>query len=85
MAHKPSISKNLSKRTALFASKLMMIMYKLLRIEPWVTPMAVEVFTNHNIVSIEKAKDILGYTPKIDFREGLKHVEHWLKTNGYIP
>jgi nucleoside-diphosphate-sugar epimerase len=85
MAHKPSISKNLSKRTALLVSKLMMIMYKLLRIEPWVTPMAVEVFTNHNIVSIEKAKDILDYTPKIDFREGLKHVEHWLKTSGYIP
>ena len=85
MAHKPPIRKNLSKRTALFASKLMMIMYKLIRIEPWVTPMAVEVFTNYNIVSIEKAKDILGYSPKIDFREGLKHVEHWLKTNGYVP
>ena len=85
MAQKPPIRKNLSKRTALFTSKLMMIMYKLLRIEPWVTPMAVEVFTNNKIVSIEKAKDILGYTPKIDFREGLEYVENWLKTNRYIP
>jgi nucleoside-diphosphate-sugar epimerase len=85
MADKPPIHLNLSKRTALFTSKLMMIRYKLFRIEPWVTPMAVEVFTNHNIVSIEKAKDILDYSPKIDFKEGLKHVEHWLKTKGYTP
>lgn len=85
MAHKSPIQKNISKKTALFIGKLMMIIYTLLKIEPWVTPMAVEVFTNRYIVSIEKAKEILGYSPKVDFRDGLKHVEHWLKTNGYIP
>lgn len=85
MAHKPPIQRNLSKKTAIFTSKLMMILYKIFRIEPWVTPMAVQVLTNHHIISIEKAKDILGYTPKIDFKNGLKHVEQWLKTNGYIP
>jgi len=84
MAHKPPIHKNMSKRTAFFISKLMMTRYKLFRIEPWVTTMAVDIFTTHQTVSIEKAKDLLGYKPKIDFIEGLKHVEQWLKTEGYI-
>jgi len=85
MLHKPPIHRNLSKRTALCISKLMMMRYKLLKIEPWVTPTAVEIFTNTHTVSIEKARTILGYNPKIDFREGLRRVEHWLKTEGYIP
>jgi nucleoside-diphosphate-sugar epimerase len=84
MLHKPPIQRNLSKRTALFISKLMMIRYRFFKIEPWVTPMAVEIFTNTHTVSIEKTKDILRYTPKIDFRDGLRHVEHWLETEGYI-
>lgn len=85
MAHKPPIRLNLSKKTALFTSNLMMIMFKLFRIKPWITPMAVELFTNRKIISIEKAKKILDYTPKIDFKEGLEHVEEWLKIKGYIP
>jgi nucleoside-diphosphate-sugar epimerase len=84
MAHKPPIQKNMSKRTALYVSKFMMILYKLFEIEPWVTPMAVEIFTNHQTVSIEKANALLGYIPKINFRDGLKQVERWLKSERYI-
>jgi len=84
MAHTPPLQRNLSKRTALFISKLMMMNYQLFKREPWVTPMAVEIFTNHQAVSIEKAKTILGYTPKIGYLEGLQQVENWLKTEGYI-
>lgn len=84
IAHKPPLQRNMSKTTALFISKLMMIRYKLFKMEPWVTPMAVEIFSNHQTVSIEKAKTILGYAPKIDYLKGLQHVEHWLKTEGYI-
>jgi nucleoside-diphosphate-sugar epimerase len=85
MLHKPPIQRNLSKRTAMFISRLMMIRYKLFRIEPWVTPMAVEIFTNHQPVSIEKAQEILTYIPKIDYTEGMHQVEHWLKKEGFIP
>lgn len=84
MANKPPLHKNMSKKTALFVSKLMMARYKLFRIQPWVTPMAVEIFANHQTVSIKEAKNLLGYKPKIDFTEGLKNVEYWLKTEGYI-
>jgi nucleoside-diphosphate-sugar epimerase len=84
IAHKPPIQRNMSKTTALLVSKLMMTVYTLLKIEPWVTPVAVEVFTNHHPASIEQAKSFLGYIPKIDYLEGLKHVETWLNTEGYI-
>jgi nucleoside-diphosphate-sugar epimerase len=84
MAGKPHINKNMSKRTALVVGKLMIVGYTLFKIEPWVTPVAVEIFTNQNTVSIEKAKTLLGYTPKINFAEGLKQVERWLKAERYI-
>ncbi|MBE3136890.1 MAG: NAD(P)-dependent oxidoreductase [Thermoplasmata archaeon] len=84
MTGKPPIKKNMSKRTALVVSKLMMVGYTLFKIEPWVTPIAVEIFTNQNTVSIEKAKALLGYEPMVDFTEGLKHVERWLKAEEYI-
>jgi nucleoside-diphosphate-sugar epimerase len=84
MTGKPPIKKNMSKRTALAVGKLMMVGYTLFKIEPWVTPVAVEIFTNQNTLSIEKAKTLLGYTPKINFREGLKQVERWLKAERYI-
>ncbi len=84
MTGKPPVKKNMSKRTALVVSKLMMVGYTLFKIEPWVTPVAVEIFTNQNKVSIEKAKTFLRYEPLVDFTNGLEHVERWLKAKGYI-
>jgi nucleoside-diphosphate-sugar epimerase len=84
MAGKLPVKKNMSKRTALAVSKLMMVGYTLFKIEPWVTPVAVEIFTNQNKVSIEKAKTLLRYEPLVDFTNGLEHVERWLKAKGYI-
>jgi len=84
MTGKPPVKKNMSKRTALVVSKLMMVGYTLFKIEPWVTPVAVEIFTNQNTVSIEKAKTLLRYEPLVDFTNGLEHVERWLKVKGYI-
>jgi nucleoside-diphosphate-sugar epimerase len=81
---KPRIKKNMSKRTALVVAKLMMAGYTLFKIEPWVTPVAVEIFTNKNTVSIEKAKTLLRYEPKVDFTHGLEQVEQWLKAKGYV-
>jgi len=84
MTGKTNIKWNLSKKTALLLSKLVMISYRLFKIEPLVTPMAVEVFTNQQKVSIEKARYLLGYEPKVDFHEGIKRVEDWLKKENYI-
>lgn len=79
IAGEPKIKRNLSKRTAFFVSKLMMFLNKITGIEPWVTPMAVQALTNQHKVTIESAKRILGYEPKINYQEGMKQVEKWLK------
>jgi nucleoside-diphosphate-sugar epimerase len=84
IAGKPNIKRNMSRKTALFVSKLMIFLNKLFKIEPWVTPMAVRVLTNQHKVSTEKAKNLLGYNPKVDFQEGIKKVEIWLKNENYI-
>ena len=36
---------------------------------------------NRLLASIEKARRILQYEPKTDFKDGLKHVHTWFKTN----
>jgi len=42
------------------------------------------ILTNEYPVDIKKIKDLLGYTPKVDFNQGMKNVEKWLKDEGYI-
>lgn len=37
--------------------------------------------SNRRLASIEKAKKLVGYEPKMDFRKGLESVHEWLKTN----
>ena len=85
MLGKPPIKRNMSKSTAMALSKIMMLLYSIFRVKPWVTPTAVEVFTNQNKTSIEKAESLLGYKPRIDYETGIKKVENWLKSEGYIP
>ena len=85
IAGKPPIKRNMSKKNALFVGKLMMFSNKVFKIKPWVTPMAVRVLTNQNKVSIQKAKSVLGYMPKIDYHGGMEQIEKWLKNEGYIP
>ncbi|DAC73127.1 MAG TPA: hypothetical protein DSN98_01600 [Thermoplasmata archaeon] len=84
MAGKPPIKKHMSKRTALVVGKLMMAGYTLIKIEPWVTPVAVEIFTNQNSVSLKKAKTLLNYKPAVAYEEGMKRVRQWLEKEHYI-
>ena len=79
IAGKPPIKRDLSINTAFFVSNLMMFLNKVFRIEPWVTPMTVRVLTNNHKFTIEKAKQILNYNPKVDYSTGMKRVEDWLK------
>lgn len=84
MIGKSPIKRNLSKNMALFIGKSMVFLHRIFGIDPWVTPMAVMIFVNQKTVSIEKAKSLLGYKPKIDFDDGMKRVENWLRKEGYI-
>ena len=39
---------------------------------------------NPSQYSIEHAKDTLGYSPKVDFFEGLRRTEDWLRENNFL-
>lgn len=84
IAGKEPIKKNMSKNSAMALSKIMMLLYNIFRIEPLVTPTAVNIFTNTQSISIEKAQKLLGYKPKIDYKEGMKRVKKWLLEENYI-
>ncbi len=81
---KQPITKNYSKNTVLFYARLMMVMHTLFRIKPLITPTAVDIFTNNKKISIEKAKQLLGYEPKINYDEGMKQIRKWLQDEGLI-
>jgi nucleoside-diphosphate-sugar epimerase len=59
--------------------------YGLLRIEtrPWLTRMVAEVLSTNQGFSIDKARRELGYEPQIDFDEGMRRVEAWLRQIGH--
>jgi nucleoside-diphosphate-sugar epimerase len=78
------IKKNLSKKSALKIGKIMLILNKIFKIEPWVTPAAVNILSNKKQTNIEKAKKLLNYSPKINYNEGMIQVKNWLKNEGYV-
>jgi nucleoside-diphosphate-sugar epimerase len=41
-------------------------------------------FTRRHSNSIEKARDLLGYQPRIGLDEGMKNVEAWARQEGII-
>ena len=84
IAGRKPIKKNMSKITAYTLSKLMMILYKVTRIKPLLTPTAVQIFTNKTEISIKNAEKILGYKPKIDYKEGMKQVARWLHEENIV-
>ncbi|HDQ72635.1 MAG TPA: NAD-dependent epimerase/dehydratase family protein [Chloroflexi bacterium] len=55
--------------------------YRMLRIDsrPLLTRMTADVFSTDQGFPIEKARRELGYEPKIDFDEGMRRVEAWLR------
>lgn len=84
LAGKPPITRNITKTTATLISQVMMLRYYLFGRAPLLTPTAVRIFTNKKTVPIEKATRLLGYTPEIDYAEGMRRTALWLKTEQYI-
>jgi nucleoside-diphosphate-sugar epimerase len=39
---------------------------------------------NPSQYSIEKARRLMGYEPQVDFAEGMRRTETWLRANGYL-
>jgi len=84
MIGKEPIKRNFSKKTGLIIGKIMIFFNKITNIKPWVTPLAVSIFSNDKIVNIKQAEKILKYQPKINYNQGMKNVKEWLGQEGYI-
>ena len=39
---------------------------------------------NRTYADISKAKNVLGYNPKTEFKEGIKKFTEWIKRNNFI-
>ncbi len=82
---KGEITKNYSAPTIKIVGHLMLVGNKLFNITPWITPTAIEIFTNTNLVSIEKAQKILGYTPKVEYETAMKNIKEWIQKQEHLP
>ncbi|MFL7795184.1 MAG: NAD-dependent epimerase/dehydratase family protein [Anaerolineae bacterium] len=73
-------------RLAYFIGWTMEMVYGVLRIQarPLLTRMAAELFSTNQGFSVEKARRELGYEPQVDFDEGMRRVETWLRETGAI-
>lgn len=67
-----------------FVSLIIENLYKPFRIAPPLFRRRAEWFRMVRAFSIEKAKNILGYNPKIDLPEGLLSTATWYRDNGHI-
>lgn len=56
-----------------------MMMEKVFRNKPVVTRNKVEMITEDGVLRINKAKKELGYSPKVDYPEGIKKTVNWYK------
>lgn len=70
--------KNMSKKSALRIGFLMNVLNRLTGYKPIITPLAVEILTNHMSISIEPASSILSYKPKVQYDQAMKHIEQWI-------
>ncbi len=48
------------------------------------TPDLVDYFSRRGTYSVDKARRLLGYEPKVDLAEGMRRTEAWLRAEGMI-
>jgi len=64
--------------------KLTNILFSIFKQKAPVTERNLEFFTRNKAYDITKAREILGYNPKVDYKEGIKLTIDWYKRGGYI-
>lgn len=80
--NKKPIKKNISKRSASVLSNIMIISYFILKIEPSITPIVVDMLTNQKKISIKKAKTLLKYQPRINYSDAMAQIKDWINDKG---
>jgi nucleoside-diphosphate-sugar epimerase len=73
-------------RSAYLAGWAMERIYDALRIEtrPLLTRLAVELMGTDQAFTIDKTRRELGYEPAVDFDEGMRRVEVWLRERNAV-
>ncbi len=51
---------------------------------PFVARQSVEFYSHHVVYDISNARALLGYTPRVSFKEGMRRTEDWLVASGII-
>lgn len=57
---------------------------KIINVSPPIYPRRVEFFSKDRAFSIDKAKKMLGYQPKVSLHEGLQRTADWYRANGFL-
>lgn len=57
---------------------------RVLGVNPVLYPRRVEFFAKSRAFSIEKARRLLGYEPRVDLEEGLRRTAEWYREQGWI-
>jgi nucleoside-diphosphate-sugar epimerase len=73
------VTKNVPKRLAVAVAHVSYGLYSAFGIRPKLTPLGVGILTSGAPVSIQKARTVLGYKPKVNLDEGMRRVGEWLK------
>ena len=51
---------------------------------PFVARQSIEFYSHRVVYDISKAKNMLGYQPRVSFHEGIRRTEEWLKSENII-
>lgn len=66
------------------AARVLELSARVFRFEPPLTVSRVNFFSQNRAFSFEKAKIVLGYAPKVSFREGVRRTIRWYRENHYL-
>ena len=69
---------------ALLATRALARLNRLLKKPSEVTPDAMLMFSRQGGYSIDKARELLGYQPKVSLEQGMQHSEAWLQEIGEL-
>ena len=80
VGHEP-VQKKIPEKAAMFAAGVAEWFHKTFKMksEPFITRYAIKEMCTNHWFDISSAKEILGYTPRVSYAEGFKHLKDYLK------
>ncbi len=81
IAGHPPVQKKIPEKMAMFAAGVSEWFHRAFKIksEPFMTRFAIKELCTNHWFDISKAKEILGYTPRVSYAEGFKYLKDYLK------